>query len=86
MGYIRFNIKRVTDYDGAAVYAKISRIESDMPALDTLEPNIIWNAVSHKGRTSAWFKLDMGLLNRDLLAENSNFTLDRDMLNVDKLI
>lgn len=86
MGYIRFNITRVTDKNGVATYSKINRIESDMPTLDTIEPNIIWNAISHKGSVCRWLELDEGLLNRDLLAESSHFTLDRDMLNVDKLI
>lgn len=86
MAYIRFNITRITDKDGITTYSRINRIESDMPSLDTIEPNIIWNALSRKGRVCTWLELDFGLLDRDLLAESSHFTLDRDMLNVDKLI
>lgn len=86
MGFIRFNITRVTDYSGKTEYTRISRIESDLPPSKTLETNIIWNAFSRKGGICAWMVLDVGLLGRDMLAESTNFTLDRDMLDVDKLI
>lgn len=84
MSYIRFNITRTTDSNGVARYAKIGRIESDMP--NTIESNIIWNALSKMGAVAMWLKMDSGLLNRDMLGDSDVLMLDRDMLNVDKLM
>ena len=84
MGYIRFNITRTTDSEGVTQYAKIGRIESDMT--NTIESNIIWNALSKMGAVAMWLKMDSGLLNRDMLGDSDVLMLDRDMLNVDKLM
>lgn len=84
MGYIRFNITRTTDSKGVARYAKIGRIESDMH--NTIESNIIWNALSKMGAVAMWLKMDSGFLNRDMLGDSDVLMLDRDMLNVDKLM
>lgn len=84
MSYIRFNITRTTDRNGVPQYAKIGRIESDMP--NAIESNIIWNALSKMGAVAMWLKMDSGLLNRDMLGDSDVLMLDRDMLNVDKLM
>lgn len=86
MAYIRFNVKRTTDKDGNAVYAKIGRIESDMPSLSTNQSNIIWNALSKASQVKMWLKMDIGALDRDMLGYEETFALDAGMLNVDKLM
>lgn len=84
MGYIRFNITRVTDNDGRATQTNIKRMESDIS--NALESERIWNAMTFVGAIKKWLRMDEGLLDRDMLGDSDWFTLDRDMLNVDKLI
>lgn len=86
MAYIRFNVKRTTDTEGNAIYAKIGRIESDMPSLSTNQSNIIWNALSKASQVKMWLKMDIGVLDRDMLGYEETFALDAGMLNVDKLM
>lgn len=85
MAYIRFNLTRITDDEGRTTYARINRMESDMPTLATLEPGIIWNALSHKGSVVKWFCLDTGALDRDLLREPEPFRLDTGYTDFDFL-
>lgn len=87
MSYIKFFVKkRVSDASGSTTYAKINRIESDMIPTKTIEPNIIWNAYYRPTKVAMWMKLDTGILDRDLVAENTILVLDNDRLNIDKLM
>lgn len=86
MSYIRFRLVRSTDAGGDPIQARFKRVESDMPSLSTLETNIIWNALSKVGAAMMWLALDEGVLERDMLGESDWLKLDRDMLDVDKLI
>lgn len=83
MAYIRFNVKRTTDTEGNAVYAKIGRIESDMPSLSTNQSNIIWNALSKASQVKMWLKMDIGVLDRDMLAGAEYMLLDEGVLDCD---
>lgn len=86
MGYIRFNVTRVTDSDGNGVSAKVKRIESDMPSLSTLQTNFIFNALSFKSRVRMWMELDKGVLDRDILGGAEALLLDVGILDCDTLI
>lgn len=86
MAYIRFNLTRITDSEGNGVQAKVNRIESDMPSLTTLQPNIIFNALSMKGRVNTWLILDEGLLDRDMLKGSDYLFLDTGILDCDLII
>lgn len=83
MAYIKFNVSRITDDNGNTVMAKVKRIESDMPALETLQTNMIFNALSFKGSVRHWMELDKGILGRDILAGAETFVLDVGILNCD---
>lgn len=83
MAYIRFNVKRVTDEDGNTVSSRIGRIESDMPSLTTLQPNIIYNALSFNSRPVRWMMMDIGRLDRDKLGEAEALILDTGILDCD---
>lgn len=83
MAYIRFNVSRVTDEHGNAVTAKVNRIESDMPSLDTLQPNMIFNALSFKSRVKRWLILDEGILDRDMLMGAETLVFDVGRLDCD---
>lgn len=51
MGYIKFIIKnRRTDDNGKATRTIISRFESDMDKVKTLDPNLFMHALSIKGK------------------------------------
>ena len=50
MGYIKLNLRsRLTDETGKAITTTISRLERDMPMLDTYEMNLIWHALAIRG-------------------------------------
>lgn len=83
MAYIRFNVSRITDKEGNAVTAKVKRIESDMPSLDTLQPNMIFNALSFKSRVKRWLILDEGVLDRDMLMGAETLVFDVGRLDCD---
>ena len=86
MGYIKFNITKYTDLEGNVVNAKINRMESDLPSLSYLQPEIIYNALSHKGKVKAWLRLDIGLLDRDMLMGEDVMKLDVGVLDCDFIV
>lgn len=86
MAYIRFNVTKITDGEGRTVSAKVNRMESDLPSLSTLQPNIIFNGLSHKGRVRKWLELDDGLLDRDMLAGADYLYLDKGLLDCDFML
>lgn len=85
MGYIKLKLTKVTDESGRTVYSRYGRVESDMPSLDTLETNIIWNALSLINPKSVrlWMKFDKGILDRDMLGEAETLRLDIGILDCD---
>lgn len=85
MAYIKFRLTRTTDASGNAMHGKVSRIESDMPSLDTLQPNMIWHALSFASAVKQWLMMDTGVLDRDMLADSDVMQFDMGMLDVDKL-
>jgi hypothetical protein len=86
MAYIKFNITKYTDLEGNVVNAKINRMESDLPSLVTLQPEIIYNALSKKGKVKAWMKLDTGLLDRDMLMGEEVMLFDVGVLDCDFMV
>ena len=86
MAYIRFNVTKITDREGKTVSAKVNRMESDLPSLATLQPNIIYNGLSFKGRVRKWLELDDGLLDRDMLAGADYLFLDKGLLDCDLML
>lgn len=86
MAYIKFNITKYTDLEGNVVNAKLNRMESDLPSLATLQPEIIYNALSKKGKVKAWMKLDEGMLDRDMLMGEEAMLLDIGVLDGDFIV
>lgn len=86
MAYIKFNVTRVTDEQGNAVMSKVRRMESDLPNTATLQPNMIYNALSFKSRVKMWMILDKGVLDRDMLMGAEALILDTGVLDCDTLI
>lgn len=86
MAFIKFNITKYTDLEGNVINAKINRMESDLPSLATLQPEIIYNALSKKGKVKAWMKLDTGLLDRDMLMGEEVMLLDVGVLDCDFMV
>ena len=87
MGYIKFNVTRQTDAQGNAVWSRISRIESsdDMLNAQTLQSNIIYNALKFKTSVKMWMKLDEGVLDRDMLMGSEALMLDSGVIDNDLL-
>lgn len=83
MGYIRFVVTRITDRNGYTTMSKVKRMESDLPSTSTLQPNIIYNALSFKGATKMFMALDEGVLNRDMLGGVDSLVLDTGILDCD---
>lgn len=86
MAFIKFNITKYTDLEGNVINAKINRMESDLSSLATLQPEIIYNALSKKGKIKAWMKLDMGVLDRDMLMGEEVMLLDVGVLDCDFMV
>lgn len=86
MGYIKFNLSRITDNEGNTITAKVSRMESDMPT--RMSPIYIYHELA---RTRAndirmWLKLNEGLLNRDMLGGVDSLILDVGIFDCDLMV
>lgn len=86
MGYIRFNVTRITDASGRTITASVKRMESDMDRLSTLQPNMVYNALSFRGKVDMLMKLDEGVLDRDKLGDSEYLVIGEGLLGIDKLV
>lgn len=85
MGYIKFRLVRQTDASGNTLHVRVSGMESDLPSLSTLQPNMVYHALAKRKDVQMLMKVDVGILDRDLLADSEALRLDEGHLNVDKL-
>ena len=88
MGYIKFNVTRVTDAQGNAVWSRIKRMESsgDMLNTKTLQSNIIYNALKFKTSVKMWMKMDEGILDRDMFGVAEAMVFDVGVLDNDLFV
>ena len=85
MSYIKLKIQRRSDATGRTLHAMVSGMESDMPPLATLQPNMVYHAIARRTDVQMWMVVEEGLLGRDMLADSEALKLGEGMLNVDNL-
>jgi hypothetical protein len=91
MAYIKFKLQRITDVEGRTVTANVKRMESDARMdngrmLDMNQPNLIYHALSFTSSViKMWLRLDIGVLDRDMLMGAEPLVIDVGILDCDTL-
>lgn len=85
MGYIRFDVSKVTDANGRTVSARIKHIYSDM-GVNAYDLNRIMHTLAApEAPVQMWMTLGVGVLDRDKLKNREFMILDSGTLGVDYL-